>query len=265
MGWSDFFNAGLSAVGTGLGLYQGQQALSTSEDHYEILAGSAQKQDKIASDQHEFWEENWKPVEQKQAGQALDYYDRMTPALLDQVWENQQFRLDQSEKYRPLENALIADASRPKQDYIDQLVGMVEGDVAAGFDKSAQIMNRNLTRIGVDPGSGRQLTEVNRNAMNRALTEVIGKHNARMTGEDKWRNVTSSALNYNSGVPLPQTPTNTGQQSLNTALQGMANSAEITSNLATTAAESAGAGMYSGMQALNNLTKTDWQKTFDFT
>jgi hypothetical protein len=115
----------------------GQQQLAFSQRQYDEMAPMARR---VAEQQIE--------AQDEQMRQARDYYDYQTGT------------------FRPLEQGLVRRAQEfDTAGYREQLAAQAAADAASAFGNTQAQTSRGLARMGVAPGSGAAMAQMNQNAL----------------------------------------------------------------------------------------------------
>lgn len=103
-------------------------------------------------------------------------------------------------QYRPLESQLVSDAGLSGAE-IQSQVNQTASDVGQNFDQAAAIQQRELTRMGINPNSGRYQGLANSNALQRAQAKAHAMNLARTQGRAEDWNQRVTALGLGKGLP----------------------------------------------------------------
>ena len=232
-------------VSTGYNIYSGINNMNTANEYYDTLAGTAEMQDKIASD-------TWKiqkPLMTKQgtlSGLELDAAIAKTPGLLSKQYD-------------------LADRGLTEQGLDMDLYGSTRGILNKFFDESENGINpglemnragatvesamsgaqgqlsRSLGRRGIQLGEDQSTTLVNQQLINKALGKAAARNEAYRAAKDTNYNRLGNAANVRAGmsakVAAPQTP----QINIGNASSAASSSAATSSSIAQAASQAANA------------------------
>lgn len=126
--------------------------------------------------------------------------------------------------YRPLESSIVADAQNYNTpDRVAANVGRAQADVQQGFANAEQQQARQLSRMGVNPNSGRSLALSNQNAIAEASSLAGASNKARLDTETIGRAMKMDAAGLGRNLATNQATTaglaaNAGNASLNSGL-----------------------------------------------
>lgn len=133
----------------------GQDQLTFAKRQYDEMAPLAKEISRSQID-----------AQNEQMRQAREYYD---------------YNL---ETFRPLERGLARDAETFNTEaYREQLASQAASDAARAFDNTRGMTSRNLSRMGVGPGSGAAMAQMNQNALGLASMRAGTMNNTRQQAE----------------------------------------------------------------------------------
>lgn len=105
-------------------------------------------------------------------------------------------------KYRALEDTIIQDAQTfNKQQQTDQFAGRAAADTQQALATQQGIANRNLTRMGINPNSGRFAQLNSQFALGGAGMTAGAKNNARFQADAMGRQITGNAAALGRNLP----------------------------------------------------------------
>ena len=251
MEWGDMLMGLGSLAGTAYSIYKGEQSNETADKYYDIAGDAAKKQVALAEAQWKRYTDVFGPLEAAQVKESLLDIEANRPlkaAMLNETQHN-------IEAYRPIEDQMISDASKTGAEFGQEIANRSSADVTQGFDKAQAINTRNLTRMGVNPNSGKFANQNKAFTTSRALADAGGRTSAFTQGNDLAFNRKSSALNYRRGFAMPQTTTPNGNAALSSAMQGLSSGASSTAALAGVAANAGAQNNQTAGYLLNKGTK----------
>lgn len=235
MGWGDILSGIGSLAGTAYSIYKGEQSSSTAAQYYDKAGDAAKKQVALAEAQWKRYTDVFGPLEAAQVKEALLDMEANRPlkaAMLNETQHN-------IEAYRPIEDQMIEESKKTGAEFGQEIANRSSADVSQGFGKAQAINTRNLTRMGVNPNSGKFADQNKAFSTSRALADAGGRTSAFVQGNDMAFNRKSSALNYRRGLAMPQTTTPNGNATLSSAMQGLSAGTQNTAALAGVAANAA--------------------------
>ncbi len=138
------------------------------------------------------------------SGYLPEYFDNMTSQIADQTAQSgittqaMQSALDSYNAYSDVEAAQIESLNNINpEDYADRAAA----DAAQAFSNAEAANRRSMSRMGVNPNSGRFADQSRLNATDKALAISSAKTQGRIQGEETAFNRRQSALNTRSSVP----------------------------------------------------------------
>ncbi len=258
--WGELLTGIGSLAGTAYSIYNAEQANSTASQHYESASEAAKQQIGLAKDQWERYKKVFGPLEAEQVKEALrdiELYRPFKNEMLNEMKRN-------VEMYRPIEDKMVDEAQKTGAEWGQEFADRASADIAQGFDKSREVNLRNLSRMGINPNSGKFASQNSALQKARALGEAGGRTEAFSKGRDTAWNRKAGALGYRRGLPIPQQSTASGNSALSSAMRGLSSGTNAMGNLAGVAANASGQNAKSagylfgkGMDALGGV---DWGK-----
>lgn len=247
MDWGNVFSTVgdiASAATAGYNIYSGIKNMNTARDYYDALAGSAEKQDEIATDQ---WAIN-KPLMQKQgalSGLELDKAIAMAPGLLSAQYDLYGRSLDQQGKDMNLYDSSRGILSRFFDESEKGLDPTTEMDRAGTAVENAMAgaqgqLARNLTRRGISLGGDQATHMTQQNIISKALGKAVARNEAFQTTADTNYNRLGNAANVRSGMGATVTAPRTPAISLGNPTGALANVSTTQNNIAQAASQAAG-------------------------
>jgi hypothetical protein len=203
----------------------------SSGDNYDAaynarMATIAEAQQRMAEEYFQFWQTDYKPMEQAQIAANLQLIPHET-ALQKQKLQAEKglipkqtalagAQMDSALSLLPqqtaFEQAQLADSTQAigerapvRAEFyqqatdgvdIDGMVNRASADAMHSFANSQQMLNRNMARMGVNPNSGRFAALSNQNSLNQAKTVAGAKTQARVQGEEQNFNRLTTAMGY---------------------------------------------------------------------
>ena len=136
---------------------------------------------------------------------ANEVSDAQLGAMKSQTALSEDYANYNKSTFRPLEQGIVADA----QNYdsaarTEQAVGAAQADVNAGFSNAQDQQSRNLSRMGVNPSSGKSLALGNANSIAQASALAGASNNARKTIEMQGYARKADAANMGRGLASSQ-------------------------------------------------------------
>lgn len=130
----------------------------------------------------------------------------------DQSQQDRTFALGRRDNLVGLQDQQIKDATTfNTPDRANQLAGQAEADVNTGFANAEGQQQRALSRMGINPSSGRALAVGNQTAIAKAAALAGGATNARTAARTEGYALTDRASNSLAGYPaMATTTTNAG-------------------------------------------------------
>lgn len=231
---SNWFQNLTGAVSTGYDIYQGIQKQQSSQRMYDLLYGSAAKQDTWADLIKTRYEDIYWPYEAVQ----YDYATADRLAMRDSDLAARDYNI--ARKYQQIQQAgsINPVLDTAEMSLINTLVASVDNlrtrlanDAIVGvnqsFDNTRAQDLRRLGTLGVNPSSGARLTYSRALAGSQALASAAARNNAAMIAEDTSISRQGQALAYRAGISLPTYQTTPSVQAGNvttalTSVGGMA-------------------------------------------
>lgn len=272
--WANLLNTGVTAINAYNSYSAMDSASNLANKQFDTIAGSTAKQDAIAQELFDRYKTTYWPLEDKQIALQDSWMQRYTPEIQQKAWDNYDAELQLQPQYQQIERGIIGQASMTPQEWGRMFGEKAHQDVQTSFDAQRGQAQRALSRMGVDPTSGRSITALQSGmGVNQSLADVGAQTGALQQGYDTAWNRGAGALGFRMGNTIPQqtsAPSGTALGSMATSALGAANSANqvlLNSALASTAAGSKGFGaatsallgtgqgsLQKGFGALNNLS-----------
>lgn len=148
----------------------------------------------------------------------------------DQSQQDRAFMLDRRGQLSEMQDQLVQDAkSFDSEAKASELAGKAQADVQQAFANTEAQQARSLSRMGVNPNSGKFAAMSNQNSLAKASASAGAANNARTQAEDMGYKLTDRAVNALAGYPaMGMTATGQGAQygglglnTVNAGLQGM--------------------------------------------
>ena len=148
----------------------------------------------------------------------------------DQSQQDRAFMLDRRGQLSEMQDQLVQDAkSFDSEAKANELARKAQADVQQAFANTEAQQMRSLSRMGVNPNSGKFAAMSNQNSLAKASALAGAANNARTQAEDMGYKLTDRATNALAGYPaMGMTATGAGAQygglglsTVNTGLQGM--------------------------------------------
>ena len=207
---SNWFQNLTGAVSTGYDIYQGIQKQQSSQRMYDLLYGSAAKQDTWADLIKTRYSDIYWPYEAVQ----YDYATADRLAMRDSDLAARDYNI--ARKYQQIQQAgsINPVLDTAEMSLINTLVASVDNlrtrlanDAIVGvnqsFDNTRTQDLRRLGTLGVNPSSGARLTYSRALAGSQALASAAARNNAAMIAEDTSISRQGQALAYRAGINLP--------------------------------------------------------------
>lgn len=138
------------------------------------------------------------PLQKQQLQSGLD----SAKTAYDQSQEDRTWMLDRRGSLSGLQNTLVKDAnSFNTQSRTDELVGQAQADVNQGFSNAQAQQIRAMSRMGVNPSSGKALAIGNQNSIAQAAALAGVSTKARTHARNEGRALTDRATNALAGYP----------------------------------------------------------------
>lgn len=232
---------GLAA--TGYNIYSGINNANQASKYYDALAGTAAKQDAIATDQ---WAIN-KPLMQKQgqlSGLELDAAIANTPGLLskqyglvDRGLTEQGLDMDLYGQTRGILNKFFDES----ENGIDPGTEMnrAGATVESALSGAQGQLSRNLARRGVSLGDDQSTSIANQQLINKALGKAAARNEAFRSAKETNYNRLGNAANVRGGLAANVATPTTPQINLGNPAATNASSAATTAALAQAASQAA--------------------------
>lgn len=166
------------------------------------------------------------PLQKQQTAFGL----RAAQTAYDQSQQDRSFMLDRRGQLSGMQDQLVQDAkSFDSGAKANELAGKAQASVQQAFANTEAQQMRSLSRMGVNPNSGKFAAMSNQNSLAKASALAGAANNARTQAEDMGYKLTDRATNALAGYPsLGMTATGQGAQygglglnTVNTGLQGM--------------------------------------------
>lgn len=204
----------------------------------------------------------YRPLKDEQVSNALADLALYRP-LKDRSVEAQVRALDRDQElYEPLERKMVGEAMDGLNE--EQMAAKAAEDVRSGFGMRERQNIRDLSRMGVNPNSGRYNAVKRMNTVDQAAQVAKAKNDARFQAKNTNLSRMQSGLGYRGTNPT-QTPTNINAPSFsmpnstapttNSSMNGQYLSSLNPGNAGTVASAAAGFGNLAGQQwdnAANN-------------
>ena len=207
---SNWFQNLAGAASTGYDIYQGIQKQQSSQRMYDLLYGSAAKQDTWADLIKTRYSDIYWPYEAVQ----YDYATADRLAMRDSDLAARDYNI--ARKYQQIQQAgsINPVLDTAEMSLINTLVASVDNlrtrlanDAIVGvnqsFDNTRAQDLRRLGTLGVNPSSGARLTYSRALAGSQALASAAARNNAAMIAEDTSISRQGQALAYRAGINLP--------------------------------------------------------------
>ena len=207
---SNWFQNLAGAVSTGYDIYQGIQKQQSAQRMYDLMYGTAAKQDTWADLIKTRYSDIYWPYEAVQ----YDYATADRLALRDSDLAARDYNI--ARKYQQIQQAgsINPVLDTAELSLINTLVASVDNlrtrlanDAIVGvnqsFDNTRAQDLRRLGTLGVNPSSGARLTYSRALAGSQALASAAARNNAAMIAEDTSISRQGQALAYRAGVTLP--------------------------------------------------------------
>lgn len=162
--------------------------------------------------------------------QQTEFGLRAAQTAYDQSQEDRVFMLDRRGQLSEMQDQLVQDAkSFDSEAKANELARKAQASVQQSFDNTEAQQMRSLSRMGVNPNSGKFAAMSNQNSLAKASASAGAANNARTQAEDMGYKLTDRATNALAGYPsLGMTATGQGAQygglglnTVNAGLQGM--------------------------------------------
>lgn len=166
------------------------------------------------------------PLQKEQTAFGL----KAAQTAYDQSQEDRGFMLDRRGQLSGMQDQLVQDAkSFDGEAKANELARKAQASVQQSFDNTEAQQMRSLSRMGVNPNSGKFAAMSNQNSLAKASALAGAANNARTQAEDMGYKLTDRATNALAGYPaMGMTATGAGAQygglglsMANTGLQGM--------------------------------------------
>lgn len=166
------------------------------------MASVAEQAQAISNAQFDFWESDYKPLEQAKIAANLELIPSETELALTQnesalkLTEAQTAdSLQAMQEFSPVRTKFLEEAANGVD--IESRVKKAAADAAHSFMNSNQTLARNAGRMGINPNSGRFTAMMNENnSLNQAKTIASAKTQARENAEQENFSRLTSAMNY---------------------------------------------------------------------
>lgn len=162
--------------------------------------------------------------------QQTEFGLKTAQTAYDQSQEDRSFMLDRRGYLSEMQDQMVQDAkSFDSGAKANELARKAQADVQQAFANTEAQQARSLSRMGVNPNSGKFAAMSNQNSLAKASALAGAANNARTQAEDMGYKLTDRATNALAGYPsLGMTATGNGAQygglglsTVNTGLQGM--------------------------------------------
>lgn len=138
------------------------------------------------------------PLQKEQLQFGLD----TSKTAYDQSQQDRTFALSRRDSLAGLQDQQVRDATTfNTADRANELAGQAEADVNAGFANAEGQQQRSLSRMGINPNSGRSLALDNQTAIAKAAAMAGAATNARTGARVEGRALTDRATNTLAGYP----------------------------------------------------------------
>ena len=162
--------------------------------------------------------------------EQMEFGLRAAQTAYDQSQEDREFMLDRRGQLSGMQDQLVQDAkSFDSEAKANELARKAQASVQQSFDNTEAQQMRSLSRMGVNPNSGKFAAMSNQNSLAKASALAGAANNARTQAEDMGYKLTDRATNALAGYPaMGMTATGAGAQygglglsTVNAGLQGM--------------------------------------------
>lgn len=138
------------------------------------------------------------PLQQEQLQFGLD----SAKQGYQQSQDDRSWMLTRRDGLSEMQDTQVRDAKEfNSADRQDQLVGEAQADVASGFSSAREQQSRSLSRMGVNPSSGKALAIGNQTAITQAAATAGASNKARTAGRLEGYAMTDRATNTLAGYP----------------------------------------------------------------
>jgi hypothetical protein len=162
-----------------------------SKESAQIMAGLGREQLDFSKLQYE----EMKPLAQRIADQQM-------AAQEEQMGMAREDRARYLSTFAPVEQGLVRRAQEFDTDaYREQLAGQAAADAARAFGTTQGMTSRNLSRMGVAPGSGAAMSQMNQNALGLASMRAGAMTGSRLQSEGEGMNRLYNAAALGRGLP----------------------------------------------------------------
>lgn len=159
--------------------------------------------------------------------QQMEFGLKSSEAAYDQSQQDRDWLLDRRGALAGVQDTIVQDArSFNAQDKATELSTKAQADVQKSFDNAQGQQQRQLTRMGVDPSSGKFAAMSNANSLAKASALASAANTGRQQAEDMGYKLTDRANNALAGYPstamqATQSGANYGGMGLNLANQAL--------------------------------------------
>jgi hypothetical protein len=227
--WDDILG-GLGTVGSGLGsivgsnafqnltgaaaagydIYSGLQQQQQADRMYDLMFGSAAKQDEWAAKMAARTESKYWPLEDLQYQYATEDMGALRPsdtANRDYNIQRRGEQLAQARAINPMldttERNLLDTLTESSDDLRNRLSNQAVAGVQQSFDNTRAQDMRRMALSGINPSSGASLDYNRGLATSQAMAEANARTQAATTAEDTALSRQGQALAYRAGIQLP--------------------------------------------------------------
>ena len=207
---SNWFNTLTNVASTGYDIYQGIQRQKASDRMFDLMYGTAAKQDTWSDAIKARYESTYWPYEATQYEYATEDRLVMRPsdvAARDYNIVRKGQQIVQASTLNPLldntELGLITTLVEDIATLRTRLANDAITEVNKSFDNTRAQDLRRLNSLGVNPSSGARLVYNRALANAQALASATARNNAAVIAEDTSISRRGQALSYRAGIPLP--------------------------------------------------------------
>lgn len=198
--------------------FKGGGSTTTVKDiDYEYnarMADIAERQQAMAEEYFDFWQDEYKPLEQAQIEANMELLPQQTRLEAARMTAEEQLLPLNTEYQTGLLNSRIQETRNAQpvlSEYYkqalqgvnpDQKVTQARTDVAAAFKDQEQTLRRNAARMGLNPNSNRYAESMGAGGLSQARAAAGAMTQARNTAEDTNFSRLQSATNtFKAGLP----------------------------------------------------------------
>lgn len=251
--WASLIGGVASLAGAGAGLYSAISSSNTASNLSDAYLQGTNDTSAMAKEQWNQWKSTYLPLEERKVEVAMSDIDK-TEEYKPKYWEEVDRNLTM---FRGIEDSIVQDAEQGVDG--QELADKASTDVQQAFDTARDAEGRSLTRMGVNPNSGRYAAFSDREKNSRALAEAGARTQAFRDADTLTDQKRAAAMNLKMGTPMPQTQGVDGSSTLNSAMSGMQSAANNLGAAADSAASSAAQDWAATGYLTNKLTNDiDW-------